>query len=230
MFKLNYEPNQKITLDVDSPTYLSEAGFDNTSYGKFRMVNVKCHCGKTFTTRLTRITTKVIPTKSCGCLLIEKLKAGKSNYKHGLSKTREYKIYDGIIERCYNPNSTAYKWYGEKGIQLCQEWKDNFVEFYNWYRQQPNCDVPKIEIDRINNKGSYSPENCQLISARDNVLKQAQCKWLIHPNKGRMNISQVCREENYSNRTSLQRILNREGSWREWQWVNLLNIDNQDSL
>lgn len=219
MFKLNYQLNQKITESKDSLVYLSEAGFNETAYGKFRMVNVKCHCGKEFTVRLSAVTKESGPTRSCGCLQVENCKASKKNYKHGLSKTKEHKIYRGIINRCYNPNCLEYKWYGEKGIQLCQEWKGDFVKFYNWYRQQPNCDVLKIAVDRINNDGNYSPENCQLISARDNVLKQAQCKWLIHPEKGRMNISQVCREESYTNRTSLVRILNRTGNFRGWTYV-----------
>ena len=67
-------------------------------------------------------------TRSCGCYQLER------TTKHGKSYTRLYRILSGIKRRCNNPNNKGYRNYGERGIYLCDEWKD-FISFEKWARQ-----------------------------------------------------------------------------------------------
>ena len=102
-------------------------------------------------------------TKSCGCyfLEIEKNRKGKENpsYKHGKSKTRLYSIWRGMKKRCFLSTHIYYKNYGGRGISVCKEWKENFMNFYNWAIENGYND--NLSIDRINVNGNYEPNNCR---------------------------------------------------------------------
>ena len=63
--------------------------------------------------------------KSCGCL-------NGGNIKHNCSNKRLYHIWSNMLQRCSNPKNPDYKNYGGRGIKVCNEWRENFVNFYNW--------------------------------------------------------------------------------------------------
>lgn len=118
-----------------------------------------CECGNE----------KIIPIielgniKSCGC----KNKELRNKYTkyHGLSKTRIYNIYRGMLDRCYNLNDDRYCNYGAKGVYVCDEWlnkEDGFIKFYNWSMSHGYND--NLSIDRINVYGYYCPENCRWVT------------------------------------------------------------------
>ena len=67
--------------------------------------------------------------------------------KHRKTNHRIYKIYRGMKSRCYCKTDYHYKWYGERGIKICDEWLNDFMSFYNWSMQNGYSD--NLSIDRI---------------------------------------------------------------------------------
>ncbi len=92
---------------------------------------------------------------SCGC--ISGQLRGEKRKTHGMSKTRIYNIWHGIKERVLNENDTSYKNYGGRGISICQKWE----KFEGFYEDMEEGYKDHLEIDRIDNDGNYTNENCR---------------------------------------------------------------------
>jgi hypothetical protein len=73
--------------------------------------------------------------------------------------TAEYRAWYNMIQRCYNPKHRAYKWYGGRGITVCDRWRNSFYKFVMDVGFKPN--VSGFSLDRINNDGNYEPGNCR---------------------------------------------------------------------
>lgn len=91
--------------------------------------------------------------KSCGCLSRE------IQLEHSPELDRLRRIHNGMIQRCYNPNSQAYEYYGGRGIRICDEWLNDRESFIKW--ALANGYDNSLSIDRINNDGNYEPSNCR---------------------------------------------------------------------
>lgn len=96
-------------------------------------------------------------TISCGCWKSESFARAKTT--HGLSKTRLYRVWKGMVTRCTNANVPGYKDYGGRGIKIFPNWLDDFQVFFDHVRLLDNCENVGYSLDRINNNGNYEPGN-----------------------------------------------------------------------
>jgi len=140
---------------------IEEAG--RASDGRVRWL-CKCDCGDYTSTPCTK-TLRNGTCRSCGC--IERERPNKQT--HGMTNTKLFGVWNGIKQRCYNPNSKSYKTYGDRGIKVCDEWRDDFMTFHNW--AIANGYKEGLTIDRIDNDGDYEPNNCRWITLQENVSK-----------------------------------------------------------
>lgn len=150
--------------DITGEKYgkLTVLGRDYTKGTKMAYWVCECDCGEIISARGTRL--KDGTTNSCGCD-----KNRYTNYnvskrtsnlytRTQLSETRLYKIWQGMKERCYNPKDDKYKYYGAKGIKVCDEWQ-NAYSFIAWAIE--NGYIKGFTIDRIDPNKDYSPSNCR---------------------------------------------------------------------
>lgn len=138
---------------------------ERTSCGEVKY-SCQCDCGNVKVVAGTSL--RYGKTKSCGCLLAQS--SGERSYKHGLTSHPLYKIWSGIIQRCHSETDTAYKYYGARGITVCDEWRHDAEAFINWSLE--NGWEIGLEIDRIDNYKGYSPDNCRYVTHKVNMNNQ----------------------------------------------------------
>lgn len=121
----------------------------------------ECDCGNITTIEPTFWEQGVV--KSCGCF------ARSLQLEHSEELDRLRRIYNGMFQRCYNPNSNAYRHYGGRGITVCEEWHDR-EKFIEWALNNEYSN--DLSIDRINVNGNYEPSNCRWADAKTQANNQ----------------------------------------------------------
>lgn len=87
-------------------------------------------------------------------------------------RTKEYRAWIGMIQRCHNPNDSRWKYYGGRGISVCRRWRDSFADFLGDMGVAPEG----YWLDRINNDLGYQPDNCRWITPRESANNRRQRK------------------------------------------------------
>lgn len=159
----------------------------------------KCDCGKD--TIVYGSSLKNGNTTSCGCYKTENAKRLYSGVRQ--NDKHLYGVWNGIKQRCRNSNHKSYPNYGGRGINVCDEWANNYESFYYW---SINCGYKKgLEIDRINNDGNYEPNNCRWVE-REIQANNKRNVTLFTIGQTTKSLSQWCREYNQDYFLVRQRI------------------------
>jgi len=121
----------------------------------------QCVCGKRFVCLVKHINS--CNTKSCGCWNNKSRseRGRKQLTTHGMTRTREFRSWESMLQRCYNKNATGYERWGGLGVTVCDRWRNSFEAFFEDMGPRPHG----TSLDRIDPFGNYEPSNCRWADA-----------------------------------------------------------------
>ncbi len=120
----------------------------------------QCQCGNQSVIRKWVLNNGANQCKECAIA-----EAAKKLTTHGSTYSKEWKIWILMKRRCYSKERIHYKYYGARGIKVCDRWLSSFE---NFFEDMGSC--PKdLQIDRIDNNGNYEPANCKWVTAKENI-------------------------------------------------------------
>jgi hypothetical protein len=163
-----------------------------------------CDCGS-----LTVVNSNTLlrgHSKSCGCLGAEIREARK--VKHGMSRTRVYRIWRLVIARCTQKSNSSYARYGAAGITICDRWRHSFENFYADMGEPP---TDQHSLDRKDNNKDYSPENCRWATRLEQQNNRKVNRRFTFEGRSQT-VAEWCRELGLNDSTVRSRINDRDWS------------------
>jgi len=169
-----------VRVDLTGENYgrLSVSKLIRDISGKKKMWLCKCKCGSEIVVSGGNLRSG--HTTQCKECALKQL--AKNNVKHGGTGSKLYNVWNSITNRTENKNHKSYADYGGRGIKICDEWRD-FSTFLKWSTDSGYSQG--LEIDRIDNDGDYSPENCQWVRRIENANNKRNNRWITHNGKTR---------------------------------------------
>ena len=186
-------------------------GLGYMSNGK-RMMECKCHrCGNVFYQSKYNIAYRL---KGCSCKNCQ----NQNLVTHGMKFTKIYALWRDMKHRCHSSNKNCarhYKVYFSRGIKVCDEWSKDFMSFYKWaidnlYSSGRNM----LTVDRIDNDKGYSPENCRIVTHKENQRNKRNTIKVIYQNQ-EYTLPALSEKLNIKNDVLRHRIKN---GWKEEDW------------
>lgn len=123
-----------------------------------------CNCGKTRIVRADTLSAIKRGAIARSCYHVNRRK----HERHGQSKTRTYKSWRSMIERCTNPHNISYKRYGAKGVTICNDWSKGFPAFLRDMGERPQ----NTSLGRIDGDKGYYPSNCKWQNNKEQVAER----------------------------------------------------------
>jgi hypothetical protein len=155
----------------------------------------ECECGKIKRIRTDHL--KSGATISCGC--VGQGNSAKAKRKHGMSDSRLFSIWLGMIDRCRNDRSGNY---GKRGIKVCERWEKSFVNFYEDMGEPPS---PYHSIERNDVNGDYEPSNCRWATREEQANNTRKNTFLTY-NGETKTMAQWARDKNIKPATICNRL------------------------
>ncbi len=134
----------------------------------------RCDCGVEKDVWAYSLTRPTAPSRSCGCLRDDIREAALAAQGFVTQGNPTYSSWARMRMRCHNPKSTQYRWYGGRGIKVCQRWDS----FHNFLADMGTRPSQKHTLDRINGDGDYEPENCRWSTQKEQMNNTRRTKHL----------------------------------------------------
>lgn len=159
-------------------TVIEYAGYKTGTTGvNYHQWLCKCDCGNTKIATTTALLSG--HCKSCGCM---PHKPHHPHFTHHLTNTKIHNVWKAMKGRCYTLTDSAYDRYGARGIKVCDEWKNDFMKFYEWCIDHGYKEVTghnkTYTIDRMDPNGDYEPSNCRLATMKQQSTTKTNTKYV----------------------------------------------------